>query len=95
MTELTTPSRDAKRAMLPTPPGVCARNCPFRILCDAASRPRATIPMAVGLLSGSATAACASGISPKAARTPLKFLRAHRSAGAVVTTHVEVNQSAD
>ena len=38
MTELTSPSRDAKRAMLRAPPGACARNCPFRVLCDAASQ---------------------------------------------------------
>jgi hypothetical protein len=53
MTELTTPSRDAKGAMLRTPPGVCARNCPFRALCDRASGPRATTPVADRHLSGS------------------------------------------
>jgi len=54
MTELTTPSRDVKRALLRTPPGVCARKCPFRALCDAASGPRATTPVPVDPPSGSA-----------------------------------------
>jgi hypothetical protein len=58
MTELTTPSRDVKRALLGAPPVVCARNCPFRVLCDAASGPRATTPVAVDLPSGSAAATC-------------------------------------
>jgi len=49
MTELTPPSHDEKRAMLGAPPVVCARNCPFRVLCDAASGPRATTPVAVDL----------------------------------------------
>ena len=53
MTELTTPSRDVKRALLRTPPGVCARKCPFRALCDAASGPPATTPLADRHLSGS------------------------------------------
>jgi hypothetical protein len=58
MTELTPPSRDAKRPMLGAPPVVCARNCPFRVLCDAASGPQATTPVAVDLPSGSAAATC-------------------------------------
>ena len=58
MTELTPPSHDEKRAMLGAPPVVCARNCPFRVLCDAASGSRATTPVAVDLPSGSAAATC-------------------------------------
>ena len=57
MTALTARSRDAKRAMLRAPPGACARNCAFRILCNAASEPGATTPVAVDLPSGSAAAA--------------------------------------
>ena len=56
MTELTTSSRDANGAMSGAPPVVCARNCPFRVLCDAASGPRATTAVAVDLPSGSAAA---------------------------------------
>jgi len=57
MTGLTTPCRDAKTAMPRTPPGACARNCPFRVLCDGASGPRATMAAAADLPSGSAPAA--------------------------------------
>ena len=54
MSELTTSSRDAKRATLRTLPVVCARNCPFRVMCDAASGLRATTPVAADLRSVSA-----------------------------------------
>jgi len=53
MTGLTTPFRDSNSAVPRTPPGVCVRNCPFRVLCDAASGPEATTPIAVDLPSGS------------------------------------------
>jgi hypothetical protein len=62
MIELTSLSGDAKRAMLRTPPGACARNCPFRALCDAASEPRATTPVA-DLSAGSAPTASLAAVT--------------------------------
>ena len=58
MTELTSPSRDAKKVMLRALPGACARNCPFRILCDAASRSPETRSVGADLPAASVTAAC-------------------------------------
>jgi hypothetical protein len=71
MTGLTTPFRDARRAMLRTPPGACTRNCPFRVLCDAASGPRATTPAADAgdpTVDGIVTDPRAEGIDPFVAR---------------------------
>jgi len=64
MTGLTTPSRDSNSAMPRTPPGVCVRNCPFRVLCDAASGPEATTPVAVDLPSGSTAQTPSCGAPP-------------------------------
>jgi hypothetical protein len=63
MTELTSQSRDVNRGLLNAPPGACARNCPFRVLCDAASGPRAATPAAADLPSASAAAACLAAVA--------------------------------
>jgi hypothetical protein len=70
MTGLTTPSGDAKSSMPRTPPGVCVRNCPFRVLCDAASGPPATTPVAVDLPWGSAARTPSPGVPPEQEPTP-------------------------